>query len=173
MEKISSRVVYQNPWMTVREDGIRRADGSPGIYGVVEKPDFALVMPRWADGFWLVEQFRYPTGRRGWEFPQGGWAEGSTGDQRELAAHELAEETGLRAGTMTHLGHLCEAIGYSTQGFDVYLAEDLTEGEPDREITEHGMIHRAVTDREIAEMIRTGQMVDASSLAALTLYHLR
>ncbi len=111
MEKLSSRIVYRNPWMTVREDEIRHADGSPGIFGVVEKPDFALVLPRWRDGFWLVEQFRYPVGRRAWEFPQGSWGAGSSGGQAELARQELAEETGLRAAGLTHLGHLFEAYG--------------------------------------------------------------
>ncbi|WP_433376991.1 NUDIX domain-containing protein [Actinoplanes sp. CA-142083] len=172
MERVSSRVVYRNPWMLVREDEIRRPDGSPGIYGVVEKPDFALVLPRWRDGFWLVEQYRYPIGRRAWEFPQGGWGRAASGDQTALARQELAEETGLRARSMKHLGHLFEAYGYSTQGFDVFLATGLDEGEPDREPTEQDMIHRAFTDAEIAEMIRTGQIVDAPSLAALTLYRL-
>lgn len=111
MEQVNSRVVYQNPWMVVREDEIRRPDGSPGIFGVVEKPDFALVMPRWRDGFWLVEQFRYPVGRRAWEFPQGSWGHGGGGDQAALARQELAEEAGLRAESLTHLGHLFEAYG--------------------------------------------------------------
>jgi 8-oxo-dGTP pyrophosphatase MutT (NUDIX family) len=172
MERVSSRVVYRNPWMTVREDEIRRPDGSPGIFGVVEKPDFALVLPRCGDGFWLVEQFRYPVGRRAWEFPQGSWGREGAGDQVALARQELAEETGLRAGSMTHLGHLYEAYGYSTQGFDVYLATDLEQGLPDREASEQDMIHRAFTDTEIAAMIRSGQIVDAPSLAALTLYQL-
>ena len=172
MEQLSSRVVYRNPWMTVREDEVRHPDGSPGIYGVVEKPDFALVMPRWQHGFWLVEQFRYPVGRRAWEFPQGSWGRGAEGGQRDLARRELAEETGLRAASMTHLGHLYEAYGYCTQGFDVYLATGLTEGDPDREPTEQDMIHRAFTDAEIADMIRSGAIVDAPSLAALTLHHL-
>ncbi len=113
MEQVSSRVVYRNRWMTVREDEIRHPDGSPGIYGVVEKPDSALVLPRHRDGFWLVEQFRYPAGRRAWEFPQGTWAGDAIGDQAALARHELAEETGLRAASMTHLGHLYEAYGYA------------------------------------------------------------
>lgn len=173
MERISSRVVYQNPWMVVREDEIRRSDGTPGIFGVVEKPDFALVMPRWRDGFWLVEQFRYPVGRRAWEFPQGSWGCGATGDQAALARQELAEETGLRATVLSHLGHLFEAYGFSTQGFDVYLAEGLVEGEPDREASEQDMVHQAFTDRQVAEMIRSGQIVDAPSLAALTLFQLQ
>ena len=173
MERVSSRVVYRNPWMTVREDEIRRSDGSSGIFGVVEKPDFALVLPRCDDGFWMVEQFRYPVGRRAWEFPQGSWGRGATGDQVALARQELAEETGLRAGTMAHLGHLFEAYGFSTQGFDVYLATDLEEGVPDREDSEQDMIHRAFGDAEILAMIRSGQIVDAPSLAALTLYRLQ
>jgi 8-oxo-dGTP pyrophosphatase MutT (NUDIX family) len=173
VEQVGSRVVYRNPWMTVREDEVRWPDGTPGIYGVVEKPDFALVLPRWRDGFWLVEQFRYPVGRRAWEFPQGGWGRGATGDRVELARRELAEETGLRAAEMTHLGHLYEAYGYSTQGFDVFLATGLEAGVPEREATEQDMIHRAVSDDEITAMIRDGRMVDAPSLAALTLYRLR
>jgi 8-oxo-dGTP pyrophosphatase MutT (NUDIX family) len=172
-ERVSSRVVYRNPWMTVREDQVRHPDGSPGIYGVIEKEDFALVLPRTRDGFWLVEQFRYPIGRRAWEFPQGSWGRDTVaGDAVALARQELAEETGLRAGSMTHLGHLYEAYGYATQGFDVYLATDLTEGAPDREAGEQDMIHHAFTDTEITAMIRSGQIVDAPSLAALTLYRL-
>ncbi|GAA4956825.1 NUDIX domain-containing protein [Actinoplanes utahensis] len=172
MEQLNSRVVYRNPWMTVREDEVRRPDGSPGLYGVVEKPDFALILPRCRDGFWLVEQFRYPVGRRAWEFPQGSWGREAGGDQLALARAELAEETGLRARSMTHLGFLYEAYGYATQGFDVYLATDLDEGTPDREESEQDMIHRAFSDPEIAEMIRSGLIVDAPSLAALTLYRL-
>ncbi|MEV6844513.1 NUDIX hydrolase [Actinoplanes sp. NPDC051411] len=173
MEQVSSRVVYRNPWMTVREDEIRRPDGSPGVFGVVEKPDFALVLPRCHEGFWLVEQFRYPVGRRAWEFPQGSWGRDAVDDQVALARKELAEETGLRAGSMTHLGHLFEAYGFSTQGFDVYLATELEQGAPDREASEQDMIHRAFSDTDIAEMIRSGQIVDAPSLAALTLYRLQ
>ncbi|ONH29133.1 hypothetical protein BL253_17095 [Pseudofrankia asymbiotica] len=55
-------MVYENPWMRVREDAIVRTGGVEGIYGVVEKPDFALVIPMDAGGVWLVEQHRYPVG---------------------------------------------------------------------------------------------------------------
>ena len=78
MRTTGSREVYRNPWIRVREDAVERADGSAGVYSVVEKPHFALVLPYERDGFWLVEQFRYPVGRRAWEFPQGTWTAGST-----------------------------------------------------------------------------------------------
>ncbi len=173
MELLGSRVVYTNAWMTVREDDVRRQDGSVGIYGVVEKPDFALVLPRWDGGFWLVEQHRYPVGRRAWEFPMGSWGAGMSGTLEELARQELAEETGLRADRLTLLGHLAQAYGFATQGFDVYLATGLTEGDHAREATELDMVHRAFTDAEVTEMVLAGAIVDAASLAALTLYHLR
>src|SRR4051794_30183138 len=95
--------------MRVREDVIRRADGSDGIYGVVEKKDFALIIPFDGDHVWLVEQFCYPVGRRYWEFPQGSWEELDKVDREELARGELEEETGLRARQMRHLGFLHQA----------------------------------------------------------------
>lgn len=69
---LDSMVVYTNPWISVREDRIQRPDGSHGIYGVVDVPDFAIVIPMENDGFHLVEEYRYPVGRRTWNFPQGG-----------------------------------------------------------------------------------------------------
>src|SRR6266536_1922942 len=70
IQQLATRTVYRNPWMTVREDQIRRPDGSQGVYGVIDKPDFALVIPADRGGFWLVEQYRYTVGGRFWEFPQ-------------------------------------------------------------------------------------------------------
>ncbi|PRC44709.1 ADP-ribose pyrophosphatase, partial [Mycobacterium sp. ITM-2017-0098] len=82
---VGTREVYRNNWLTIREDDIRRADGSAGIYAVVDKPTYALVIPRDGERFHLVEQFRYPLGLRRWEFPQG-----TAPGRAELAAAELA-----------------------------------------------------------------------------------
>jgi 8-oxo-dGTP pyrophosphatase MutT (NUDIX family) len=163
---MGSREVYRNDWMTVREDQVRRADGSTGVYGVVDKPDFALVIPRDDQGVWLVEQYRYPVRRRAWEFPQGSWGPGASGTPAELAAAELREETGLRAAELRHLGHLYEAYGFCSQGFDVYLATGLTAGRPDRELTEWDMRQQRFSDAELRQLIASGQIVDGASVAA-------
>lgn len=63
IEQRSTRVVYENAHMRLREDGIRRPDGSVGTYAYVEKPDFALIIPVEDGGFHLVEQYRYPVRR--------------------------------------------------------------------------------------------------------------
>jgi 8-oxo-dGTP pyrophosphatase MutT (NUDIX family) len=161
----SSREVYRNPWIRVREDVLERDDGSTGIYGVVERADFALVIPAEQDGFWLVEQFRYPLGRRSWEFPQGTWGAGKSGTPAELARAELAEETGLRAAELRHLGRLDLAPGLMTQAFDVWLATTLAA----REATEADMRHAFVTEGELREMVRDGRVTDSPTLAAFTL----
>ena len=166
MRTTGSREVYRNPWILVREDAVERADGSTGVYGVVEKPHFGLVIPAERDGFWLVEQFRYPLGRRAWEFPQGTWTAGSDGSAEELARAELAEETGLRAGSLRHLGHLDLAPGLSTQEVDVWLATALTPGSTAREATEADMRQAFVTEAELQVMVRDGRFTDAPSLAA-------
>jgi 8-oxo-dGTP pyrophosphatase MutT (NUDIX family) len=169
MEQVSSRVVYRNAWMTVREDEVRRADGSTGLYGVVDKPDFALVVPRERGGCWLVEQYRYPAGRRALEFPQGSWTAGGAGTPAELARAELREETGLVAAELEHVGHLRTAYGFCSQGFDVWLATGLTAGRVDRELSEQDMTSRWVSDVEMADLVRNGEIVDAASLAAWSL----
>ena len=165
----SSREVYRNPWLRVREDVVERADGSTGVYGVVEKPDFGLVIPAERDGFWLVEQFRHPLGRRSWEFPQGTWTAGDGGTAEELARAELAEETGLRAADLRLLGHLDLAPGLSTQEFDVWLATGLTPGPTAREATEADMQQVFVPETELRSMIRDGRFTDGPSLAAYSL----
>ena len=169
MRTTSSREVYRNAWIRVREDIIERPDGSTSVYGVVEKPDFALVIATERGGFWLVEQFRHPLGRRSWEFPQGTWGQGGGGTPEELARAELAEETGLRAAELRHLGHLDQAPGLCTQQFDVWLATGLTPGPTAREDTEADMVQAFVTEADLRNMIGDGRFTDGPSLAAYSL----
>ncbi|MDT4916670.1 MAG: hypothetical protein QOH89_1370, partial [Pseudonocardiales bacterium] len=96
-----------------------------------------------------------------------------SGTQEQLAVAELREETGLVADSLVHLGRLHTAYGFCSQGYDVYLASGLTPGAVDREVTEQDMIHEWRPVAEVREMIRTGELRDAHSLAALSLFDLR
>lgn len=173
IEALGSREVYRNPWMTVREDNVRRADGSTGIYGVVDRPTYALVIPRDGDRFHLVEQFRYPLGLRRWEFPQGTAPDRAELDGPELAARELREETGLIAATMTEIGLLDVAPGISSQRGRVFLATGITEGPHDREHEEQDMRSAWFARAEVEEMMRSGVITDAQTMAAWTQMLLR
>ncbi len=170
IRRVASREVYRNDWMVVREDEIRRPDGTPGIYGVVDKPNYALVIARDGDRFRLVEQFRYPLGLRRWEFPQGTAPGRADTEPAELAARELREETGLRAQTMTVLGQLDVAPGMSSQRGWVFLATDITEGDHEREHEEQDMHSDWFTRDQLQRMIRDGEITDAQSIAAWALF---
>jgi 8-oxo-dGTP pyrophosphatase MutT (NUDIX family) len=163
---LASREVYRNSWLSLREDKIRRADGSIGIYTVVDKPLYALVMAYDAGRFRLVEQFRYPLGQRRWEFPQGTAPGLIHAEPAELAARELQEETGLRAASMVALGLLDVAPGMSSQRGWVFLATGITEGEPDREHEEQDMCSAWFSREDVEHMIRRGDITDAQSIAA-------
>jgi ADP-ribose pyrophosphatase len=174
IECLGTRVVYKNRWMRVREDAIRRRDGSEGIYGVVEKPDFVVIVPLEENGaIHLVEQYRYPVGARYWEFPQGSWEQAPGAEPTEVARGELREETGLVAATMVHAGHLFEAYGYSNQGYHVYLATGLRRGETALDHEEQDLVSRAFPLPEVERMIRDGEIKDATTVAAFGLLRLR
>lgn len=170
---LSSRVVYENPWLTLREDRIEHADGSPGLYSVVEKPDFAIVIPLENDGFHLVEQYRYPLGQRSWEFPAGAFPHGVTGSPEEMAAAELVEETGFTADRLERLGYLHCANSVTGEGMHVFLATGLTPGKPHRETTEQDMRQQWFPRAELERMLRDGTITDAPTLAAYLLLSLR
>lgn len=172
IRQLSTREIYRSRWLTLREDEVEFPSGAVGPYAVVDKRDFVVVLPYVDGGFWLVQQFRYPIGKREWEFPQGGWPLGKSGTAAELAAQELREETGHAAGSLQHLGRLYAAYGFCSQGYDVFLATDLTPGETAREVTEQDMIHEWRSERDIEAMISRGEFADAHSVAALALYNL-
>jgi 8-oxo-dGTP pyrophosphatase MutT (NUDIX family) len=173
IKTISSREVYRNPWCSVREDVIERSNGARGIYGVMDKDPACIVIPleRSAEGdfVWLVRQFRYTVGETYFELPQGGW-ETAEVDVEELARGELAEETGLRAETMTKLTMLWIAYGAMRQEHHVFLAEGLSQGETERDPEEHDMTVHRVAVSEFEAMMLDGRVRDNCTVAAWGMY---
>ena len=161
-----SRVVYENRWMRLHEDRTERADGVQGLYAWVEKPPAAVIVPLDAGHVWLIEQHRHPVGARFWEFPQGAWEDDPGASAEDLARGELAEETGLRAGRLEHLGRLFFAYGLSDQSFDVWRATGLEPGEQALEATEADLRVERFTVASLEEMIAGGGVRDAASVAA-------
>lgn len=161
--------------MAVREDDIRRQDGSSGIYGVIDKPTYALVIAADGDRYRLVEQFRYPIGLRRWEFPQGtapGTLEGAEPPPADLAARELREETGLRATSLEVLGQLDVAPGMTSQRGWVFLATGITEGDHERELEEQDMHSEWFSSGQIERMMSDGTITDAQTIAGWMLLRL-
>ena len=175
IKTISSREVYRNPWTSVREDVIERANGQRGIYGVIDKDPACVVIPlertEEGDFVYLIEQFRYTVGGRFLELPQGGW-ETADVDPEELARGELKEETGLTAERMTHLTTLQIAYGVMNQKHYCFLAEGLAKGEAEPDLEEHDLVLHRVSVAEFEAKILDGTIVDNCTIAAWCVYRL-
>jgi 8-oxo-dGTP pyrophosphatase MutT (NUDIX family) len=168
---LSSREIYRNPWLRVREDEIERSNGNQGIYSVVDKDDCAVIVPIEGDTVYLVEQFRYTIQQRALEFPQGGW-ETPDVDPEELARGELREETGMVAASVTYLGMMWIAYGFARQKQHVYLATGLTHAGTDPDPEEHDLVLKTATISEFEQMLLDGTIQDVCTLAAWGLYKL-
>jgi len=126
-QTLSSRVVYRNPWLALREDKVIRPDGAEGIYSVVEMPlSCGIVAISEDDQIALVSQWRYVHDKLSLEIPTGGSARGET--PLDAAKRELAEETGLTAGKWAALGTVDNSNGATTDIAHMFLAQDLKSG---------------------------------------------
>jgi 8-oxo-dGTP pyrophosphatase MutT (NUDIX family) len=168
-QTISTRQVYDNPWIRVREDQVIRPDGEPGIYGVIHFKNKAIgIVPVDADGnIHLVGQFRYTLNSYSWEIPEGGCPDDE--EPLETAKRELMEEMGLAAREWKQLGtaHLSNSV--CDEEAIYYLATDLTYGEANPEGTEK-LERRCVPVSEALRMIQSGEMTDALSILAILHY---
>jgi 8-oxo-dGTP pyrophosphatase MutT (NUDIX family) len=163
---VSTRSIYENPWIAVREDQVLRPDGLPGIYGVVHFKNRAVGVLPVDDlgGIWLVGQYRYPLNAYSWEIPEGGSPEWEPPEV--TARRELREETGLAAGRLELLAtaHLSNSV--SDEFGYVFRATELTEGAFDPEGTERIVVRRFDWDEAWA-MLKRGEITDSLSVIAL------
>jgi len=110
---VGTRRVYQNPWMSVREDRVIRPGGRRGIFGVVEiLPGVSIVALDDRGYCCLIREFGYALGRSFLQLPAGSVDRGEK--PLPAAKRELREETGLIARRW----HSLERIHYYTAILD-------------------------------------------------------
>lgn len=165
-QRVSRRVAYENPWVTIWHDEVTRPDGAPGIYGVVHFANVAVgvVAIDGEDRIALVEQDRYPFGRRSLEIPEGGSPHGES--PLEGARRELREETGLDAAAWRELGRADLSNSVTDETAVIYLATGLTAGQASPEGTEDLELSWLPFSEALA-MTRDGRITDAISIIGI------
>ena len=165
-KKVSSKIVYQNPWIRVREDEVIRPDGLPGIYSVVEtRIATGVIALTEKDEVYLVGQFRYALDEYSWEIIEGG--SDPDEDPLQTAMRELKEEAGLIAKSWEALGGEIQLTNcHSSEIGRLFLARDLEQTEAQPDGTEVLRI-RKVPFEQCLEMADRGIFKDAMSIIAL------
>ncbi|MFS0793436.1 NUDIX domain-containing protein [Microbacterium sp. 1P10AE] len=167
----SSRTVYENRWIRVREDEVTGPDGD-GIYGVVQmqQPAVFVVAMDEDDRVCLVELERYTTGRS-LEVPAGG----SDGEDPLVAAQrELREESGVTAARWEYLGRMNALNGIADAPEHVFLARDLRIEDAGSSQREEGIeAVRWVAFADVLDLIADGEITDGETIAALAFAGIR
>ena len=163
---LDSKIVYDNPWITVREDRVLNPGGGENHYGHVHFKNKAIaIVPLDEHGnTWLVGQDRYTLGAYFWEVPMGGGADDE--EPLDAARRELKEETGLVAEKWTNVMTLHLRNSITDEVGIVFVPEEPREGETEFDETENIEI-RKLPLSEALEMVNRGEITDAVSVAAL------
>jgi ADP-ribose pyrophosphatase len=164
---LSSRDVYSNKWIAVTEHDVINPAGGKGIYGKVHFKNKAIgIVPLDDHGnTWLVGQYRYTLNEYCWEIPEGGGP--FEVSPLESAQRELLEETGITAKKWQQIMRIHTSNSVTDEEGFIFLAEDLTFGKSQLEDTEADLILKKLPFAEALEMIMTGKITDALSIAAL------
>ncbi len=169
-QTVEEREIARNPWWTY----LVRRFIIPGIhtgdYHFVRTPGSVMIAPRVGDGFLLVRQYRYLNDRVSLEFPAGGVPPGMASP--DAAVRELAEETGMAAGSLTHIGEFNPFNGVTDELCQVYLAEQLTATDAEPDPTEE--FERCIMSiDEIGDAILDGTLWDGMTLAVWSMLRAR
>ena len=162
---LHTRLAYEGGLLRLHRDIVRCPDGHIAYREFVRHPGAVMVIPMLdADTVLLERQFRYPLGRAVIEFPAGKLDRGE--GLLDCAKRELLEETGYRADDWSHLGGFHNAIGYSDERIDVFIARSLTQDTSRRDPGEVLELFSARW-RDLDQWVRDGRICDAKTIIGI------
>lgn len=163
---VSSELIFDGRVVHLYRDEILLPDGKPAFREYVRHIGAVCVLPLFADGtVACVRQYRYPEAEILTEIPAGK-LDSKTEDRAAAALRELREETGCRCGKLTHLGKLYTSPAILDEVIDMYLAEDLTEGNTDFDDDEF-LAPVRIPLSTLKEMVLAGEIPDAKTQIAV------
>lgn len=159
---LTSERVFDGVFLHVNRDTVRLPDGSETYREYILHPGAVMIIPILDDGQVVMErQWRYPLARSFIEFPAGKIDAGEP--PLETCRRELREETGYSAERFTFVARINNAISYSNEHIDLYLAEGLTAGERKLDDGEFLDVLK-VRPSQILEWVRDGTITDVKTI---------
>jgi ADP-ribose pyrophosphatase len=160
--RIDGETVYEGRFLKVERDRIKLPDGSISNREFIRHPGAVVILPLLDDGRILLErQFRYPNNQVFVEYPAGKIDPGE--DPLECAKRELLEETGYTAANWQFVCTIHNAIAYSDEHLDLFLATGLTEGQAKLDDGEFLELF-TTTLPELLEQVRRGEITDVKTI---------
>jgi ADP-ribose pyrophosphatase len=160
--KIDGGVAYDGGFLKVHRDTVSLPDGKHTSREYIKHPGAVVILPVLDDGRILLErQYRYPLDRVFIELPAGKIDPGE--DPLACAMRELEEETGYTATDWQFVSTIHNAIAYSDEHLDIYLARGLTGGDAKLDDGEFIEIFTASID-DMLDMVRSGRITDVKTV---------
>jgi ADP-ribose diphosphatase len=163
--RLTTRPVYQNRWISVREDQVQMPDGRTTIYGVVTCAGCVGVLPFIdPDTVVLVGQYRYVAGGFYWEMPTGAMGAGES--EEAAVQRELAEEAGYEADRLVKLCAYHTSKSVVDETANIYLAEGLRPVARRADPTEFIEV-RTFPFEEVVRMVEHDEIKDSMTIIAV------
>jgi ADP-ribose diphosphatase len=163
--RLTTRLVYENPWIRVREDQVALPDGRTTLYGVVECAGCVGVLPFLdTETVVLVGQYRYVAGDFFWEMPTGATKPGET--EEAAVQRELAEEAGYEADRLVKLCAYHTGKSVVEETANIYLAEGLRAIQRPPDPTEFIEVRTFPFD-EVVRMVERDEIKDSMTIVAV------
>lgn len=159
---VDGAVAYDGDFLKIQRDIVRLPDGKTTPREYIKHPGAVVILPVFDDGSVLLErQFRYPLDQVFIEFPAGKIDPNE--DPLDCAKRELREETGYSASHWKFVCTIHNAIAYSDEHLDIYLARGLEAGESKLDEGEFlETFHASVAD--MLGWIREGKITDVKTV---------
>jgi ADP-ribose pyrophosphatase len=160
--KVDGELAYDGNFLKVSRDRVKLPDGKITQREFIRHPGAVVILALFDDGRVLLErQYRYPNDQVFIEFPAGKIDPGEA--SLACAKRELEEETGYTATDWHYVCTIHNAIAYSDEHLDLFLARGLTAGDARLDDGEFLETFTA-TIPEMLEMVRRGEITDVKTV---------